>query len=150
MLILQLGMTIRRTKQLINYAAFVFRLSKQFNIISFTLFCFGFWFLETGFLCVALDVLKLALQTQLALNLEICLLLPPKCWDQRLPPPLPGDQLNFYFRISSTCNEILGYKPALVKDHLYAYTSIYNKDSQWFLFTFSHIHLFSLCIRRVG
>jgi hypothetical protein len=36
---------------------------------------------ETGFLCIALAVLELALQTRLALNSEICLPLPPKCWD---------------------------------------------------------------------
>jgi hypothetical protein len=42
------------------------------------LFCFVF---ETGFLCVALAILELTLQTRLALNSEICLSLPPKCWD---------------------------------------------------------------------
>jgi hypothetical protein len=45
---------------------------------------FGFWFLvffETGFLCVALAVLELTLWTRLALNSEIRLSLPPKCWD---------------------------------------------------------------------
>ena len=31
------------------------------------------------FLCVALSVLELALQTRLASNSEICLPLPPKC-----------------------------------------------------------------------
>jgi hypothetical protein len=36
---------------------------------------------ETGFLCVALAVLELTLQTRLASNSEICLSLPPKCWD---------------------------------------------------------------------
>ena len=36
----------------------------------------GFWFFKTGFFCVALAVLKLALQTRLALNSEICLPLP--------------------------------------------------------------------------
>jgi hypothetical protein len=35
---------------------------------------------ETGFLCVtATDVLELTVQTRLALNSEICLLLPPEC-----------------------------------------------------------------------
>jgi hypothetical protein len=38
-------------------------------------------FFETGFLCVVLAVLELALQTRLALNSEIRLPLPPKCWD---------------------------------------------------------------------
>jgi hypothetical protein len=36
---------------------------------------------ETGFLCVALAVLGLTLWTRLALNSEIHLPLPPKCWD---------------------------------------------------------------------
>ena len=36
----------------------------------------GFWFFKTGFFCVALAVLKLDLQTRLALNSEICLPLP--------------------------------------------------------------------------
>jgi hypothetical protein len=38
-------------------------------------------FFETGFLCVALAVLELTLYTKLALNSEIYLPLPPKCWD---------------------------------------------------------------------
>jgi hypothetical protein len=38
-------------------------------------------FFETGFLCVALAVLELTLQTKLALNSEICLSLPPKSPD---------------------------------------------------------------------
>jgi hypothetical protein len=42
------------------------------------LFCFVF---EAGFLCVALAVLELTLKTRLALNSEIRLPLPPKCWD---------------------------------------------------------------------
>jgi hypothetical protein len=37
-----------------------------------------FGFFETGFLCVALAVLELTLQTRLALNSEIHLPLPPK------------------------------------------------------------------------
>jgi hypothetical protein len=36
---------------------------------------------ETGFLCVALAVLELTLETRLASNSEIRLPLPPKCWD---------------------------------------------------------------------
>jgi hypothetical protein len=44
------------------------------------LFSFGLVF-ETGFLCVALAVLELTLQTRLALNSEIHLPLPPKCWN---------------------------------------------------------------------
>jgi hypothetical protein len=34
------------------------------------------WFLETGFLCVTLAVLELALWTRLVLNSEICLIMP--------------------------------------------------------------------------
>jgi hypothetical protein len=45
------------------------------------LFIYLFWFSETGFLCVALAVLELTLQTRLASNSEIRLPLPPKCWD---------------------------------------------------------------------
>jgi hypothetical protein len=44
-------------------------------------FFFFFWFFETGFLCIALAVLELTLQTRLASNSEIRLPLPPKCWD---------------------------------------------------------------------
>ena len=51
---------------------------------------------ETGFLCVALAVLELTLWTRLAWNLEIHLPLPPKCWDQRHAPPLPGIPSTFY------------------------------------------------------
>jgi hypothetical protein len=42
---------------------------------------FGFWFFETGFLCVALAVLELTLLTRLASNSEIHLPLPlpPEC-----------------------------------------------------------------------
>ena len=40
-----------------------------------------FWFFKTGFLCIALAVLGLTLYTRLALNSEIPLPLPPKCWD---------------------------------------------------------------------
>jgi hypothetical protein len=47
----------------------------------FFLFLFLFWFYETGFLCVPLAVLELTQQTRLTLNSEICLFLPPKCWD---------------------------------------------------------------------
>ena len=38
-------------------------------------------FIETGFLCVALTILELALQTRLILNSEICLPLLPEFWD---------------------------------------------------------------------
>ena len=43
--------------------------------------CLFFGFSETGFLCIALAVLELTLQTRLAWNSEIRLSLPPKCWD---------------------------------------------------------------------
>ena len=36
---------------------------------------------KTEFLCIALTVLELTLYIRLASNSEICLLLPPKCWD---------------------------------------------------------------------
>jgi hypothetical protein len=51
-------------------------------ILLFGFFClFVFIFFETGFLCVDLAVLELTLYTSLASNSEICLPLPPKCWD---------------------------------------------------------------------
>jgi hypothetical protein len=43
-------------------------------------FCFVLFF-ETGFLCIALAVLELTLETRLASNSEIRRPLPPKCWD---------------------------------------------------------------------
>jgi hypothetical protein len=49
----------------------------------------------TGF-CVTLDILEFTLYTRLALNSEIHLPLPPKCWVYRHVPPLPGFIL-FYF-----------------------------------------------------
>jgi hypothetical protein len=59
-----------------------------FFVFFFLFFCFCFLFLflflfffETGFLCIALAVLDLTLQTRLALNSEIHLPLPPKCWE---------------------------------------------------------------------
>jgi hypothetical protein len=48
-------------------------------IFDFILFIFGFF--ETGFFCIVLAVLELTLKTRLALNSEIRLPLPPKCWD---------------------------------------------------------------------
>ena len=44
---------------------------------SWVFFCFVLFF-ETGFLCIALAVLELILQTRLASNSEICLPLPPE------------------------------------------------------------------------
>jgi hypothetical protein len=38
-------------------------------------------FFQTEFLCVTLAVLQLILETRPASNSEICLPLPPKCWD---------------------------------------------------------------------
>lgn len=57
------------------------------NFFLIYLFCFGFF--QTGFLCVALSVLELALYVDRVDHVdqvsiehpEICLLLPPKCWD---------------------------------------------------------------------
>ena len=54
-----------------------------------------FWFFQTGFLYVALAVLEFTLLTRLALNSEIHLPLPPKCWDQRRVPPRPADSWIF-------------------------------------------------------
>ncbi|GAB1291013.1 RNA/RNP complex-1-interacting phosphatase [Apodemus speciosus] len=45
---------------------------------------------NNGFLCVALAVLELTLKLRLASNSEICLPLPPKCWDYRCAPPPPS------------------------------------------------------------
>jgi hypothetical protein len=45
------------------------------------LFCFVLFCFETEFLCVALTILELTLQTMLASNTEICLPLPLNCWD---------------------------------------------------------------------
>jgi hypothetical protein len=50
------------------------------NVLFVCLFLFCF-FSETGFLCIALAVLELTLKTRLASNSEICLLLPPECWN---------------------------------------------------------------------
>jgi hypothetical protein len=47
----------------------------------FTVQFLFFSFFERGFLCVALAVLELTLQTRLALNSQISLPLPPECWD---------------------------------------------------------------------
>ena len=52
----------------------------HFFVVVF-LFLFLFLFFQTGFLCIALAVLELTLQTRLASNSEICLPLPPECWD---------------------------------------------------------------------
>jgi hypothetical protein len=54
--------------------------SGKFYLLFFWFFCF-FWFFETGFLCIALAVLELTLYTRQASNSEICLPLPPECWD---------------------------------------------------------------------
>jgi hypothetical protein len=53
---------------------------------------------KTGFLCVALAVLKLTLSTRLASNSETHLALPPKFWDKRHVPPLPTG--NYIFKDS--------------------------------------------------
>ena len=57
------------------------------------IFIYLFWFFETRFLCVALAALELSLQTRLALNSEIHLPLPPRCWDQRRVPLHPAENL---------------------------------------------------------
>ncbi|KAM7339825.1 hypothetical protein ACRRTK_000440 [Alexandromys fortis] len=54
-------------------------------------FFFFFGFSRQGFSVVLEPVLELALVDQAGLELtEICLPLPPECWDQRLAPPPPG------------------------------------------------------------
>ena len=53
---------------------------KSFSFLIFFNLNFFFYF-ETQFLCVVLAVLELTLQTRLASNSEVCLLLPTKCWD---------------------------------------------------------------------
>ena len=45
---------------------------------------------QTGFLCIAMAVPELTLETRLASNSEIRLPLPPKCWDWRQVPPRPA------------------------------------------------------------
>jgi hypothetical protein len=45
------------------------------------------FFFETGFLCVALAVLELALETRQASKSEIYLSLPPEWWDKNHAPP---------------------------------------------------------------
>ena len=66
----------------------------QMRFFCFVLFWFSlaFGFFETGFLYVkALAAVELALVDQADLDLtEICLCLPPRCWDLRRVPPLLG------------------------------------------------------------
>ena len=54
-----------------------------YSIFIFVTDFFACLFFETGFLCVDLvPILELALVDQAGLELtEICLLLPPQCWD---------------------------------------------------------------------
>ena len=60
---------------------------------SFLVFvCFTLFFVSVGFLCVALAVLELPLQTGLASNSEIHLPLPPECWGERRWPPRPSSR----------------------------------------------------------
>ena len=60
----------------------VYTIYYNIYIFFFFLFClFVCLFFETGFLCIALALLELTLKTRLASNQEICLPLPPKCWD---------------------------------------------------------------------
>ena len=68
----------------------ILKMSEILNTLSLGHFFFGggggggclfVCLFETGFLCIALAVLELTLQTRLALNSEIRLPLPPECWD---------------------------------------------------------------------
>ena len=65
--------------------------SNFFKILSLQIFkkIFIIWFLDTGFLCVALAVPQCALETRLTLDSEICLGLCPQGWDGRRGPPRP-------------------------------------------------------------
>jgi hypothetical protein len=57
---------------------------QRVSVAAFLFVCFWFFFLGGGcteFLCVALAVLELTLSTRLVSNPEICLPLPPECWD---------------------------------------------------------------------
>lgn len=60
-----------------------------FCLFVYFLFVCLFVFSRWG-LCVAMDVLELALLTRLASNSKICLPLPPKYCDQTCAPSLPG------------------------------------------------------------
>lgn len=67
-------------------------------LVLFLLFWFDLvWFLvfKDRLLYVALAVLELTLWTRLALNSEIQMPLPPKCWDQRCAPHHPGTSTLF-------------------------------------------------------
>ena len=59
------------------------------------------WGVETGILCIALAILELTLKTRLASNSEIHLPLPPKFWDSRCAPLLPG--LFEFLQVSFVC-----------------------------------------------
>ena len=56
---------------------------KQSGVPHYQCFCLFVLFFETGFLCIAVAILELPLSTRLASKSEICLSLPPKCWDYR-------------------------------------------------------------------
>jgi hypothetical protein len=64
---------------------FLFCLFCIINCILFVVVVFPFFE-------AALAVLELTLYTKLGSKSEICLLLPPKCWDQRRAPPPPGQR----------------------------------------------------------
>ena len=55
----------------------------------------------TGILYIALAILELTLKTRLASNSEIHLPLPPKFWDSRCAPLLPG--LFEFLQVSFIC-----------------------------------------------
>lgn len=59
---------------------------------------FPFFFSNTGFLSVALDVLELSLLARLALNSEILLALLPKCWTKKHAPLPTWLRIHLYGR----------------------------------------------------
>jgi hypothetical protein len=61
----------------------------------FVLFCFVLFCFETGFLCSP-GCPGTHFVEQVASNSEICLPLPPKCWDKRHVPPCPAGFLTFW------------------------------------------------------
>ena len=61
-----------------HHIKWVWRYMPVMLVLASSLLLFVF---ETGFLCVALAILELTLQTRLASKSEIQLTLPPECWD---------------------------------------------------------------------
>ena len=76
-----------------HFLSFFFFLTQIMTVVAVSFF---FNFSRQGFSVVLEPVLQLALVDQAGLKLtEICLPLPPECWDSRRAPPLPGFSLIF-------------------------------------------------------